>query len=59
MKILKYVGYFVIVLVIAVAALLTYVKTALPDVGAAEDLSIEYTAERIARGSYLANSFET
>jgi mono/diheme cytochrome c family protein len=56
MKILKYIGYLVIILLVVIAALLTYVKTALPDVGEAEDLKIEYTPERIERGRYLANS---
>lgn len=33
-----------------------YVSTALPDVGNAEDLKMEYTQERIDRGRYLANA---
>lgn len=56
MKILKYVGYVLALLVVGVAALLTYVKFGLPNVGEAEDLKIEYTPERIERGRYLANS---
>lgn len=56
MRILKYVGYFVIVLVLALAALLLYLRMALPDVGEPEELTIEYTEARIARGEYLANS---
>lgn len=56
MKILKYIGYFVVVVLLAVSALLLYVRMALPDVGNAEDLTFEYTEERIARGEYLANS---
>jgi len=55
-KLLKYVGYFLAVVVIAVAGLLSYVSFALPDVGEAEDLKIDYTQERIERGRYLANS---
>ncbi|GIL21496.1 MAG: hypothetical protein BroJett042_00090 [Bacteroidota bacterium] len=55
-KLIKYVSYLLIVLIVVIAALLTYVKTALPDVGEPEDLKIEYTAERIERGRYLANS---
>lgn len=55
-KLIKYISYLLIVLIVVIAALLTYVKTALPDVGEAEDLKIEYTAERIERGRYLANS---
>ncbi len=55
-KLLKYVGYLLGVIVIAIAGLLTYVKLGLPDVGEPEDLKIDYTAERIERGRYLANS---
>ncbi|MEY4929698.1 MAG: hypothetical protein RI909_422 [Bacteroidota bacterium] len=55
-KLLSYVGYFLAVVVIAIAGLLTYVKIALPDVGEAEDLKIDYTQERIERGRYLANA---
>jgi len=55
-KVLKYVGYLLIVIVVAIAGLLTYVKAALPNVGEAEDLKIEYTPERLARGKYLATS---
>lgn len=55
-KILKYFLYLLAFLVVAVAGLLTYVKAALPNVGQAPDLKIEYTAERVARGEYLATS---
>jgi hypothetical protein len=55
-KILKIVGYLLLLIVVAVAGLLTYVKVALPDVGEAEAITIDYTPERIARGKYLANS---
>lgn len=55
-KFLKIFGIIVLVVVVAVTGLLTYVKTALPDVGGPEDIKIEYTQERVARGKYLANS---
>jgi mono/diheme cytochrome c family protein len=55
-KFFKIFGIILIVLVLVVAGLLTYVKTALPNVGEAEDIKIEYTQERIERGKYLANS---
>ncbi|QLH31426.1 MAG: c-type cytochrome [Cyclobacteriaceae bacterium] len=55
-KLIKYVSYVLIVLIVVITAVLTYVKTALPDVGEAEDLKIEYTTEQIERGRYLANS---
>lgn len=56
MKILKIVGYLVAVIVLLVVGLFTYVKVALPDVGEPEQITIEYTPERIERGRYLANS---
>jgi mono/diheme cytochrome c family protein len=55
-KVLKFVGYFVLVVIVAVAALLIYVKNALPDVGEAQNVTVEYTPERIERGRYLANA---
>jgi hypothetical protein len=54
--VLKWLGILLLVIVVAVVALLTYVKTALPDVGEAEAITLDYTAERIERGRYLANS---
>jgi len=55
-RVLKVVGIILSVLILAVAGILTYVKTALPNVGEAEELTIDYTQERIERGRYLANS---
>jgi mono/diheme cytochrome c family protein len=55
-RVFKFLGYFLLFVIIAVAGLLTYVKVALPDVGEAENLTIDYTPERIERGRYLANS---
>ena len=55
-KTLKYILYFFLFLIVVVAASLTYIKTALPDVGKAEDLKIEYTPVRIERGRYLATA---
>lgn len=55
-KILKIVGYLLLVVIVAVAGLLSYVKLALPNVGDAPDLKVEATPERIERGRYLANS---
>ena len=54
-KFLKYFGYFILVVIVAIAGLLIYVKTALPDVGDAPALTLDYTPERIERGRYLAN----
>ncbi|HUZ59458.1 MAG TPA: c-type cytochrome [Hanamia sp.] len=44
-----------IIVIVAIAALLSYVKFALPNVGAAPDLHIALTPERIQHGEYLAN----
>lgn len=54
MKILKITGTVLGVLLLVIIVLLTYVKTALPNVDAAPALTIEYTPERIAQGEYLA-----
>jgi hypothetical protein len=54
-KFFKIFGIIITVIFLAVAGIISYVKAALPDVGAAEDLKIDYTQERIARGEYLAN----
>lgn len=54
-KLLKILGIIVILLIVGVSVLLAYVKVGLPDVGAAEELKIDYTQERIQRGEYLAN----
>lgn len=44
------------VFVLGIAGLLTYVKTALPNVGPAPELKVEITPARIEHGRYLANS---
>lgn len=44
-----------VLFVVALVSLLSYVKFALPNVGAAPVLTVERTPERIARGEYLAN----
>ncbi len=55
-KALKVLGYLLLGIVLLVAIGLTYIKLALPNVGAAPDLKIAYTPEKIARGKYLANN---
>jgi len=55
-KIVKYITYFVVFLILAVVAILSYVNAAMPNVGSAEDLKIDYTQERIEHGRYLANA---
>lgn len=54
-KILKVLLYLVVLAFIGIGGLLAYVKFALPKVDPAEDLKVEATPERIARGNYLAN----
>jgi mono/diheme cytochrome c family protein len=44
-----------LLILIAVIALVGFVKLGLPNVGDAPELTIEPTSERIARGEYLAN----
>jgi len=55
-KVLRYMLYFVIILVVAIGGMVTYVKSALPNVGPPPEMTIELTPERIERGEYLANS---
>jgi hypothetical protein len=55
-KMVKIISIVLAVIVVGVGALLTYVKAALPDVGKAEEIKIEYTSQRIERGRYLASS---
>jgi mono/diheme cytochrome c family protein len=45
----------VIVIVAGIAGLIGYVKLILPRMGAPPDIKVEMTAEKIARGKYLAN----
>jgi hypothetical protein len=55
-KFLKIIGYLLLFVVIAVGGLITYVKLALPNVGAAPEMKVATTPERVERGRYLANS---
>lgn len=55
-KLFKFLGILVLIFLVIIVGALTYVKVALPNVGEAEDVKIEYTPERIARGAYMANS---
>jgi mono/diheme cytochrome c family protein len=54
-KILKFAGIALVALFLIISALLAYVKIALPNVGAAPDLKVEITHEKVERGKYLAN----
>lgn len=52
----KFFKYFFIALILLIAGVLGYLKFALPNVGAAPDMKVEMTPERIERGKYLANT---
>lgn len=54
-KILKVIGYLLLLVVLGIGGLILYAKTMLPNVGDAPDMKIALTPERIARGDYLAN----
>ncbi|MDR3713840.1 MAG: c-type cytochrome [Puia sp.] len=54
-KVFKVFFVLLFIIILAVAGVILFVKTALPRVGAPMNLSIELTPERIARGKYLAN----
>lgn len=53
-KILKVTGVIFIVIILGVGSLALYVKKGLPNVGAAPELKVDITPQRIARGEYLA-----
>jgi mono/diheme cytochrome c family protein len=55
-KFFKVLFIIVLVIILAVAGIATYVKTALPNVGSAPDIKVDTTPARIERGKYLANS---
>ncbi len=55
-KVFKIIGWLVVVLIVGLVGLVAYAKLALPDVGPAENMKIEYTADRVERGKYLANA---
>jgi mono/diheme cytochrome c family protein len=54
-KALKFIGYLLVFLIIALGGLIVYAKTMLPNVGAAPALTVTATARRIEHGKYLAN----
>lgn len=56
MKILKVVGVLLAIVIVGIAGLLGYLAFGLPNIAPAEELTIDYTPERVERGRYLANS---
>jgi hypothetical protein len=54
-KVLKISGFVLLFIVIVIVGLISYVKVALPNVGDAQPIKINYSPERIERGKYIAN----
>ncbi|MDF2159143.1 c-type cytochrome [Algoriphagus sp. CAU 1675] len=54
-KLFKIIAWILGAVVILFVASIAYVQLAFPNVSAAEEVSIEYSPERIERGAYLAN----
>jgi len=55
-KFFKILAYVLGIFILIVAGLLTYVKTALPNVGEAPSITVDMSADKIARGKYLAHN---
>lgn len=54
-KVLKWLGFIVLVLVVIIISGIGYIKVAKPDVGEPQDIKVEITPQRVAQGEYLAN----
>ncbi len=55
-KAFKVIGYIILTVIVIVAGLIGYVKTALPNVGEAPVMTVDKSPEKVERGRYLANS---
>ena len=55
-KTFRIILYVLAAIIVLIAGLLAFVKTALPNVGPAPKLTIKATPEIVERGKYLANS---
>jgi hypothetical protein len=55
-KFKKILGYGFLVIVIVIIGFVLYLKFALPNIPVQENVKVEITPERVARGKYLANS---
>lgn len=55
-KLIKYSGYLLTAIILLVGCGLMYLKTALPDVGPAPELTVEITQQRLERGEHLAKN---
>jgi mono/diheme cytochrome c family protein len=54
-KIIKVIGFLLLLIIVGVVILVSYVKISLPNVGLAPDIKVISTPENIERGDYLAN----
>jgi cytochrome c553 len=54
-KFKKILLYTVVIIILVIVSAISYITLALPNVGAPEDVKVELTPQRIARGEYLAN----
>ncbi|MDB4905136.1 MAG: cytochrome c-related protein [Mucilaginibacter sp.] len=55
-KVFRVLGYFLLAVIMIAAGILIYIKTALPNVGAAPVLKVKNSLANIERGRYLANN---
>ena len=55
-KLLRLLGILVLSILIILLLIIAYIKIILPDVGPAQQMTVERSPARLARGSYLANS---
>ena len=55
-KFFKVLGWILVILIVIIAAVASYVKLFLPNVGDSPEITVKVTPERIERGRYLANS---
>ncbi len=54
-KLFKWLGIIILVIVVAAGGFAGYIKMFMPNVGKAQDIKVDITPERVARGEYLAN----
>ncbi|HVS90950.1 MAG TPA: c-type cytochrome [Mucilaginibacter sp.] len=52
-KFLKWFAWIIVIIIVIVGGVITYVVTALPNVGKAEAINVDRSAEHVARGKYL------
>ncbi|MBS1524390.1 MAG: c-type cytochrome [Bacteroidetes bacterium] len=52
-KFLKWFAWVIVVIIVIIGGVITYVVTALPNVGQAENINVDKSPEHVARGKYL------